>query len=58
MVVEEKSEFILSPDYAYDDRKVNDWIPENSNLTFEIELIEISKMTYDEKLNEGKKKEN
>ena len=55
MKVGEKSEFIFSPDYAYGDRKVNDLIPENSTLTFEIELKEISEMTYDEKLNVGKK---
>ena len=62
MKVGEKSEFILSPEYAYGDKKVSDLIPENSTLTFEIELLkvivpkkEISKMTYEEKLAEGKK---
>ena len=58
----EKSEFILSPEYAYGDKKVSDLIPENSTLIFEIELLEllkpkkdISKMSYEEKLTEGKK---
>jgi len=62
MKIGEKSEFILSPEYAYGDKKVSDLIPENSTLTFEIELLkfeipkkEISEMTYEEKLNEGKK---
>ena len=62
MKVGEKAEFILSPEYAYGDKKVSDLIPENSTLTFEIELLkfvvpkkEISDMTYEEKLNEGKK---
>ena len=62
MKVGEKSEFILSPDYAYGDKKVSDLIPENSTLTFEIELLkvvvprkEVSEMTYEEKLAEGKK---
>jgi len=62
MKIGEKSEFILSPEYAYGDRKVSDLIPENSTLTFEIELLkvnipkkDISEMTYEEKLAEGKK---
>ena len=62
MKVGEKSEFILSPNYAYGDKKVSELIPENSTLTFEIELLkivvpkkEISDMTYEEKLEEGKK---
>ena len=62
MKVGEKSEFILSPDYAYGSQKVSDLIPENSTLTFEIELLkvivpkkEISDMTYEEKLEQGKK---
>ena len=62
MKIGEKSEFILSPEYAYGDKKVSDLIPENSTLTFEIELLKveipkkaISEMTYEEKLNEGKK---
>ena len=62
MKIGEKSEFILAPEYAYGDKKVSDLIPENSTLTFEIELLkveipkkEISKMTYEEKLAEGKK---
>ena len=62
MKIGEKSEFILAPEYAYGDRKVSDLIPENSTLTFEIELLkfeipkkEISEMTYEEKLAEGKK---
>ena len=62
MKIGEKSEFILAPEYAYGDRKVSDLIPENSTLTFEIELLkveipkkEISEMTYAEKLAEGKK---
>ena len=62
MKIGEKSEFILAPEYAYGDRKMSDLIPENATLTFEIELLkveipkkEISKMTYEEKLAEGKK---
>ena len=62
MKLGEKAEFILSPDYAYGDKKVSDLIPENSTLTFEIELLkivvprkEVSDMTYEEKLAEGKK---
>ena len=62
MKIGEKSEFILAPEYAYGDKKVSDLIPENSTLTFEIELLkvdipkkEISEMTYEEKLAEGKK---
>ena len=61
MKIGEKSEFILSPEYAYGAQKVSDLIPENSTLTFEIELLEIitpkkeiSEMTYEEKLAEGK----
>ena len=41
MKVGEKSEFILSPEYAYGDKKVSDLIPENSTLTFEIELLKV-----------------
>ena len=62
MKIGEKSEFILSPEYAYGSQKVSDLIPENSTLTFEIELLKveipkkpISEMTYEEKLAEGKK---
>ena len=62
MKVGEKSEFIFSPDYAYGKQKVNDLIPENSTLTFEIELLEakgpkkeISDMEYEEKVAEGKR---
>ena len=62
MKVGEKAEFILSPDYAYGNKKVSDLIPENATLTFEIELLkivvpkkEVSDMTYEEKLAEGKK---
>jgi peptidylprolyl isomerase len=62
MKIGEKSEFILSPEYAYGSQKVSDLIPENSTLTFEIELLkveipkkDISEMTYEEKLAEGKK---
>ena len=62
MKIGEKSEFILAPEYAYGEKKVSDLIPENSTLTFEIELLkvdipkkEISEMTYEEKLAEGKK---
>ena len=62
MKIGEKSEFILAPEYAYGKQKVSDLIPENSTLTFEIELLkveipkkEISEMTYEEKLAEGKK---
>ena len=62
MKVGEKAEFILSPNYAYGDKKVSDLIPENSTLTFEIELLkivvpkkEVSDMTYEEKLAEAKK---
>jgi len=62
MKVGEKAEFILSPEYAYGSQKVSDLIPENSTLTFEIELLkvvipkkEVSDMTYKEKLEEGKK---
>ena len=62
MKLGEKAEFILSPDYAYGAQKVSDLIPENSTLTFEIELLkivvprkEVSDMTYEEKLAEGKK---
>ena len=62
MKVGEKAEFILSPEYAYGSQKVSDLIPENSTLTFEIELLkvvvpkkEVSDMTYEEKLEEGKK---
>ena len=54
--------FYLSPEYAYGSQKVSDLIPENSTLTFEIELLkvvvpkkEVSDMTYEEKLEEGKK---
>ena len=62
MKVGEKSEFILSPDYAYGSQKVSDLIPENSTLTFEIELLkvvvpkkEIWDMSFEEKLEQGKK---
>jgi peptidylprolyl isomerase len=62
MKVGEKAEFILSPDYAYGNQKISELIPENSTLTFEIELLkivvpkkEVSDMTYEEKLSEGKK---
>ncbi len=62
MKIGEKSEFILAPEYAYGDKKMSDLIPENATLTFEIELLKveipkkpISKMTYEEKLAEGKK---
>ena len=62
MKIGEKAEFILSPEYAYGDKKVSDLIPENSTLTFEIELLkaempkkDISEMTKEEKLAEGKK---
>ena len=62
MKVGEKSEFIFSPDYAYGKQKVNDLIPENSTLTFEIELLEaagpkkeISDMEYEEKVEWGRK---
>ena len=62
MKVGEKAEFILAPNYAYGDKKVSDLIPENATLTFEIELLkfvvpkkEVSDMTYEEKLAEGKK---
>ena len=62
MKVGEKSEFILSPEYAYGEKKMSDLIPENSTLTFEIELLkveipkkDISEMTFEEKLAEGKK---
>jgi peptidylprolyl isomerase len=62
MKVGEKAEFVLSPDYAYGSQKVSDLIPENSTLTFEIELLkvtvpkkEIWDMSYEEKLEQGKK---
>ena len=62
MKIGEKAEFIFSPDYAYGKQKVNDLIPENSTLNFEIELLEIvgakkeiSDMEYEEKVAEGKK---
>ena len=62
MKVGEKAEFILAPNYAYGNKKMSDLIPENATLTFEIELLkfvvpkkEISDMTYEEKLAEGKK---
>ena len=62
MKVGEKAEFILAPNYAYGNKKMSDLIPENAILTFEIELLkfvvpkkEISDMTYEEKLAEGKK---
>ena len=62
MKVGEKAEFIFSPDYAYGKQKVNDLIPENSTLNFEIELLEakgskkeISDMEYEEKVAEGKR---
>ena len=41
MKIGEKSEFILAPEYAYGDKKVSDLIPENSTLTFEIELLKV-----------------
>jgi len=62
MKIGEKSEFIFSPDYAYGKQKVSELIPENSTLTFEIELLEIigkkkeiNDMEYEEKLELGKK---
>lgn len=61
MKIGEKAEFIISPDYAYGNKKISDLIPENSTLTFEIEFLsigfnedEISKLTYEQKLEVGK----
>ena len=63
MQMKEKSEFIMSPKYTYGDNQVKDWIPPNSDLIYEIELILfqdtchehcLSKMTYEEKLQWGR----
>ena len=63
MKIGEKSDFIMTSEYTYGDKQVKDWIPQNSILNYEIELIAISKddsenslenMTYEEKLQWGK----
>ena len=63
MAIGEKSEFIMTPEYTYGDKQVKDWIPPNSILNYEIELIAIGNnntenclenMTYEEKLQWGK----
>ena len=63
MTIGEKSEFIMTPEYTYGDKQVKDWIPPNSVLNYEIELIAIGdnntencieNMTYEEKLHWGK----
>ena len=39
MKLNEKSEFIISPQYAYGEKGFNDLIPANATLTFVIELL-------------------
>ena len=62
MKICEKSEFIMTSDYTYGDKEINEWIPAKSALNFEIELIAVSNndseksldnMTYEEKLQWG-----
>ena len=57
MKLNEKSEFTISPQYAYGEKGFNDLIPANATLTFIIELIDIQAplkkiidMDYPEKL--------
>ena len=63
MKIGEKSKFFMKPEYTYGEKQVKDWIPSNSVLSYEIELIAIGNinsenclenMTYEEKLHWGK----
>ena len=63
MKIGEKAEFIMTPEYTYGDKQVNESIPAKSILNYEIELIAIGNndsennlenMTYEEKLQWGK----
>jgi cyclophilin family peptidyl-prolyl cis-trans isomerase/FKBP-type peptidyl-prolyl cis-trans isomerase len=63
MQLGEKSEYIMKPEYTYGDKPVNENIPPNSILTYEIELKSIHykcaedcihNLTYSEKLQWGK----
>ena len=63
MKIGEKSEFIMHPEYTYGDKVINDWIPPNSILNYEIELLCIGNndpdtclenMSYEEKIQWGK----
>ena len=62
MKLGEKSEFIMQAEYAYGDKPINENIPPNSVLTYEIELKSIrykntedslENLTYDEKIQWG-----
>ena len=63
MKLGEKSEFIMKPEYTYGDKQINENIPPNSILTYEIELKSIhykstedslENLTYEEKMQWGK----
>ena len=63
MKLGEKAEFIMTSEYTYGDKQVNEDIPPKSTLTFEIELKGINykstedsleNLTYEEKLQWGK----
>jgi peptidylprolyl isomerase len=61
MYINEKSLFIISPQYGYEDKKIGEKIPPNSTLTFEIVLLQILPpvkkiidMDYPEKLSRAK----
>ena len=62
MKLGEKSEFIMKPEYTYGDKQINENIPPNSILTYEIELKCIhykntedclENLTYEEKIQWG-----
>ena len=63
MKLGEKSEFIMKSEYTYGDKQINENIPPNSILTYEIELKSIhykstedslENLTYEEKMQWGK----
>ena len=63
MKIGEKSEFIMTSEYTYGDKEINEWIPAKSTLNYEIELVCIGDkdsnaclecMTYEEKIQWGK----
>ena len=65
MQLGEKSEFIMKPEYTYGDKPVNENIPSNSILTYEIELKSIHykcaedcihNLTYSEKFGKRRRK--
>ena len=63
MKLGEKSEFIMTPEYTYKDKQINENVPPNSILNYTIELKSIhyktteeslDNLTYEEKLQWGK----